>query len=166
MSSQGEVISVQAVKFVRLLPGTVDQAWSYLTETQTIAEWYGEDGRIEPREGGAVWLMGGHIRGVVTQWKPGRRLTYTWNVFSEGEEESSYPESYLTLELDPSDTNMKLTLTHMPIPPKFSVQTRMGWHTYLDLIAAVANGEVPEPREAYMKRNAERYGVDMNNLAK
>lgn len=166
MSSQGEVVDIQAVKFVRELPGTVDETWAYLTEASKITQWYGEDGNIEPREGGTVWMMGGHIRGVVTRWRPGRQLTYTWNVFSEGEAESSYPESYLMLELEPNGNETKLTLTHMPIPPKFRLQTCMGWHTYLDLVEAAAHGKPPEPREAYMKRNAERYGVDLNNLAK
>ena len=38
-------------------------------------------------------------------------------------------------------------------------------HTFLDMLGAV-RGETPEPRANYMKRNAERYGVDLSHLAR
>ena len=87
MSDLGQVLRVPAVRFERVLPGSAEQVWAYLTDCGKLAAWYGEDGLIEPREGGAVRLSGGHIRGVVTQWKPHRKLAYTWNVFSPGEDE-------------------------------------------------------------------------------
>jgi hypothetical protein len=73
---------------------------------------------------------------------------------------SDYPESYLTLELD--DT--KLTLTHLPVLEAFVKLNAAGWHTFLDMVDAAARGEDVEPREAYMKRNADRYGIDLSKL--
>jgi uncharacterized protein YndB with AHSA1/START domain len=166
MSDLGQVLRVPAVRFERMLPGTVDQVWAHLTETGKLAAWYGEDGTIEPREGGAVRLSGGHIRGVVTQWKPHRKLAYTWNVFSPGEDESPYPESYLTLELEPRGDEVLLTLTHLPVLERFEGQNAMGWHTFLDMLGAAMAGQELEPRPVYMRRNAALYGVDLNNLAR
>lgn len=166
MSSLGESVRVDAVKFVRFLPASPDSVWAFLTDTSKITAWYGADGRIEPRAGGAVWLMGGHIQGVVTQWKPGRKLAYTWNVFAPGETESGYPESYLTFEIQPDGPVTQLTLTHMPIPPQFSPQTKLGWHTYLDLVTVVSQGETPQPRGYYMQQNAELYGIKLSELPK
>jgi hypothetical protein len=40
----------------------------------------------------------------------------------------------------------------------------MGWHTFLDILGAAVRGETIEPRGEYMKRNAARDGVDLNNL--
>ena len=40
----------------------------------------------------------------------------------------------------------------------------MGWHTFLDMVDAASREATVEPREAYMKRNAERYGVDLSRL--
>jgi hypothetical protein len=40
----------------------------------------------------------------------------------------------------------------------------MGWQTFLDMLAATVSGQTVEPRSAYMKRNAARYGVDLRNL--
>jgi uncharacterized protein YndB with AHSA1/START domain len=144
------------VRFERTIHASSDAIWSVLTDTARLPGWYGE-GKIEHRVGGPVSLMGGHIRGTVTQWLPARKLAYTWNVFAPGQTVSDFPESYLTLELDGS----KLTLTHLPVLEAFVKLNAMGWHTFLDMVDAAARGAPVEPREACMKRNAERYGVEL-----
>ena len=149
------------VRFERTIHVPADAIWPVLTDTARLPGWYGE-GRIEGRVGGAVRLMGGHIKGVVTQWRPPRKLSYTWNVFAPGQDESEFPESYLTLELDGG----ALVLTHLPVLEAFVKLNAMGWHTFLDMVDAAARGATVEPRESYMKRNAERYGVDLSKLPK
>ena len=149
------------VRFERTIHAPAEAIWPVLTDTARLPGWYGE-GRIEGRVGGAVRLMGGHIRGVVTQWRPTKKLSYTWNVFAPGQDESEFPESYLTLELDGG----KLTLAHLPVLEAFAKLNAMGWHTFLDMVDAAARGAAVEPRESYMKRNAERYGVDLSKLPK
>ena len=86
------------MRFVRDLDAPAEKVWAFLTDAARLPEWYGE-GSIEPREGGAVSLMGGHIRGVVTGWRPNEFLGYTWNVFSPGESVSRFPVSYLEFTL-------------------------------------------------------------------
>jgi uncharacterized protein YndB with AHSA1/START domain len=166
MSDLGETVRVPAARFERLLPGPADRVWAHLTQPDKLKGWFGDDGLIEPREGGAVRLSGGHIRGVVTQWKPNRRLAYTWNVFSPGDEESPYPQSYLTLELEPAGEQVKLTLFHLPVLERFEAQNKMGWHTFLDILGAALRGEPEQPRRAYMEANAAKYGIDLNNLVR
>jgi uncharacterized protein YndB with AHSA1/START domain len=173
-SSKGEVIPEAAVRFVRALPAPVARVWQFLTEPSRLPEWYG-DGAIEPREGGAVSLMGRHIRGVVTIWQPEKALGYTWSVFQPGESVSAWPVSYLemALEADPASSSeavghqkgsgTRLTLTHRPIPEAMQEQTAMGWHTHLDLIAAALDGQFPKRADLF-PRNAALYGVDINAL--
>lgn len=161
--SKSQVIEEAAILFERHLPASPEKAWAFLTETARLKEWYGE-GAIEPREGGKVELMGGHIRGVVTGWRPGEFLAYTWNVFSPGETVSSWPVTYLEFALAPEGQNTKLTLTHRPIPKRMQPQTAMGWHTFLDMMDAALRGEAVGPRGPYMQKNAALYGVDLNNL--
>ena len=144
------------VRFERMIHASSDAIWSVLSDTRRLPGWYGE-GEIEHRVGGAISLMGGHIRGTVTQWLPLRKLAYTWNVFAPGQAISDFPESYLTLELDGG----KLTLTHLPVLEQFVKLNAVGWHTFLDMVDAAAGGALPEPREAYMTRNAARYGVEL-----
>jgi uncharacterized protein YndB with AHSA1/START domain len=171
--NKGRVVEEAAIVFERILPASPEKAWIFLTETARLAEWYGE-GLIEPREGGKVALMGGHIRGVVTGWRPSKFLAYTWNVFSPGEPASNseavghkysgWPVSYLEFALAPEGAGTKLTLTHRPIFKGVQPQTMMGWHTFLDMVDAAARGETALPRDTIMKKNAAIYGVDLDNL--
>jgi uncharacterized protein YndB with AHSA1/START domain len=159
---------VLAVRFVRMLPGPIDRVWRHLTETALLPSWFGT-GTIEGRPGGAVSLMDGHIRGVVTQWHPPHRLAYSWNVFNPGDApdaKSPYPESYLSFTLDSAGGDVRLTLSHMPILDRFEKQNAMGWHTFLDILAATVRGEKVEDRPFYSAKNAARYGVDLNKLAR
>jgi uncharacterized protein YndB with AHSA1/START domain len=154
---KGEVIAEHAVRFVRDLDAPAEKIWAVLTEAARLPEWYGE-GSIEPREGGAVSLMGGHIRGVVTGWRANQFLAYTWNVFSPGETVSRYPISYLEFTIE----GQRLILTHRPIPAAMQNQTMMGWHTMLDLVAAGLKGDFPRRSDLFPK-NAALYGVDLNS---
>jgi uncharacterized protein YndB with AHSA1/START domain len=155
---KGEVIAESAVRFVRELNAPAEKIWAFLTDAALLPEWYGE-GRIEPREGGAVSVMGGHIRGVVTGWRPNECLGYTWNVFSPGENTSRFPMSYLEFTIADS----RLTLIHRPIPAAMQNQTMMGWHTMLDLIESGLKGAFPK-RSDLFPANAALYGVDINAL--
>src|SRR3569832_2713540 len=81
MSARGEMTKVPCVTFTRTLPGPIEKVWAHITDTKLLPAWFGDYSTIEPRQGGRVSLMGGHIRGVVTQWQPPKKLVYTWNVF-------------------------------------------------------------------------------------
>lgn len=156
MSRDAQFTHAHMVRFERPLPAAREKVWDVLTDTARLPGWYGQ-GTIEGRAGGTVSLMDGHIRGTVTQWLPLTKLAYTWNVFMPGQALSDYPESYLTLELD----DAKVTLTHLPVLEAFVKLNAMGWHTFLDMVEAAARGDAVEPREAYMKRNAAIYGVEL-----
>ena len=106
-------------------PRRRDKVWAVLTDFTRLPGWYG-DGMLEGKVGGAVRLMGSHIRGTVTQWQPPRKLAYSWNVFGSNDETSPYPESYLTLELSPQDSGTMLTLTHLPVLERFVKAERHG----------------------------------------
>ena len=161
MSKAAQFTHAHMTRFDWPMPAPRERVWQVLTDITRLPGWYGE-GVIEARVGGKVELLGGHIKGVVTQWQPQQKLAYTWNVFMPGQTLSDYPESYLTLEL--GDTT--LVLSHLPVLEAFVKLNAAGWHTFLDMVDAAARGNAVEPREAYMKRNAERYGVDLNNLPK
>jgi uncharacterized protein YndB with AHSA1/START domain len=163
MSQDAQFTHAEMVRFERILPGPPERTWGVLTDTSRLPGWYGE-GHIEPRVGGAVLLMGGHIRGTVTHCTPVTRLTYSWNVFNPGDEVSPYPESYLTLDLESQGDGTRLVLTHLPVLEQFVKLNAMGWHTFLDMVDAAVRGEKVEARTLYMKRNAERYGIDLSRL--
>jgi uncharacterized protein YndB with AHSA1/START domain len=156
MSQNAQFGQANMVRFERRLDAPAEKIWAVLTVVERLPGWYGE-GTIEPRVGGRIELMAGHIKGVVTQWQPFTRLAYTWNVFMPGQTVSDYPESYLTLEI----ADGKLALTHLPVLDEFVKRNAVGWHTFLDMVEAELNGESRRPREVYAKRNAETYGVKL-----
>lgn len=163
--NKGKVVEEAAIRFERSLPAPIQKAWAYLTKPAHLSGWYGE-AEIEPREGGKVVLMGGHIRGVVTAWQPEQLLAHTWNVFQPGESVSGYPVTYLEFALSGDGATTRLTLTHRPVPARMQPQTMMGWHTFLDMLDAGVRTEPAQPRSHYMQKNAALYGVDLNNLEK
>src|SRR5262245_51260802 len=135
MSDDGQLHNETMVRFERLLPGPIERVWQYLSESEHVAAWFGGGDMkyvIEPRPGGMVSLADGHILGIVTQWNPPRRLAYTWNVFSPGETQSQFPQSYVMFELEAQGNDVLLTLTHRPVLAGYEGLTRMGWHTFLD----------------------------------
>jgi uncharacterized protein YndB with AHSA1/START domain len=169
MNDKGEMSTVPCVTFTRTLPGPIERVWSFIAEAKHLPAWFGADSSIEPRVGGAVRLMGGHVRGVVTQWQPPAKLVYTWNVFGPDDAPdavSAHPESYPTFELVAKDGQVTLTFTHFPVLQRFVPQNAMGWHTFLDMLDASLHGEAVLERGAYMKKNAKLYGVDLDKLAR
>jgi uncharacterized protein YndB with AHSA1/START domain len=171
MSDKSELAQspkVLCVEFERVLPGPIDRVWEHLTDTALLPGWFGK-GTIEPRLGGRVHLMDGHIRGVVTLWQPPHRLSYTWDVFAPGDgpdAPSAYPQSYLSFSLEEREGSVLLRLTHLPILDRFEKQNAMGWHTFLDILGAALRGEKVQERSVYMKKNATLYSVDVNNLVR
>jgi uncharacterized protein YndB with AHSA1/START domain len=169
MADKGEMTTVPCVAFTRTLPGPIEKVWAHITDTRLLPAWFGDNSAIEPRQGGRVRLMGGHIRGTVTQWQPPKKLVYTWNVFGPDDAAdavSAYPESYPTFELEARGSEVVLTFTHFPVLERFVPQNAMGWHTMLDIIEAVVRTGKSEERRVYTQKNAALYGVDLNNLAR
>ena len=61
--------------------------WQMLTDTSRLPDWFGVESTIDAREGGAIHLMGGHVRGVdVFRVRDGKVLT-TDGPFAETREQ-------------------------------------------------------------------------------
>ena len=74
MSHDAHFTHAHMVRFDWPLPATPDKVWAVLTDFTRLPGWYG-NGMLEGKVGGAVRLMGSHIRGTVTQWQPPRKLS-------------------------------------------------------------------------------------------
>jgi uncharacterized protein YndB with AHSA1/START domain len=162
MNSFGQVPDGHTVRFERILPCSLETAWSYLTQPGRLVTWLAE-GSMELRVGGRVDLSfdveeiperkqdGAFIQGVVTLCVPQRVLAYTWTS-PDADLDSDVPVSAVTFELEPQNSHIKLTLTHRHLPNDAVARCAAGWHTHLDTLAARLQNHQPDPFLSTWKR--------------
>jgi uncharacterized protein YndB with AHSA1/START domain len=154
MSDAGTQLDKSTIRFERLLPGPIERVWSYLTEGKKRAEWFA-GGVTELKPGGKVEFRfdhrklttpdddkppkkheqhAGEIRfdGKVIKAEPPRLLIWQWDT------------SEVTFELTPKGDKVLLTLTESKLPKRENViGNSAGWHTHLDYLQAVLEGNKP-----------------------
>lgn len=141
----------QTLRIERLLPGSLERVWAWLTEPALRAKWLA-DGPMEPRVGGRAELVWrnddlapppaerpegvpaeNRMSCTITAWEPPQRLGFTW-AGSGG----------VTFDLAPRGDRVLLTMTHARVEKRSSLlATAAGWHTHLDILEAVAEGRTP-----------------------
>jgi uncharacterized protein YndB with AHSA1/START domain len=137
----------------RLLPGSIDRVWAYLTESDLRRQWLAA-GVMEMRVGAPVELVWRNselmdnpgqrpegfgdehrMESEITELDPPHRLSISWG--STGG---------VTFELEPVGDMVRFTLTHRRIPDRsIMLNVSAGWHAHLDVLAARLQGEEPAP---------------------
>jgi len=160
MKDYPEVVSPTEIRFERLLPGPIENVWSYLTDSRKRGEWLAS-GPMELRVGGKVALRfkhselsplqappperftkmdaeGHNAEETITGFDPPRRLAFTWG--GQGGDTSE-----VVFELTPrSDGKVLLTLTHRKLPNDAErIGTAGGWHCHLTILVEKLEGRTP-----------------------
>jgi uncharacterized protein YndB with AHSA1/START domain len=137
----------------RLLPGSIDRVWAYLTESDLRKQWLAA-GTMEMRLGAPVELVWrnnelsdppGHkpegfgdehrLESEITELDPPFRLGISWG--STGG---------VTFQLEPVGDMVRFTVTHRRIPDRSTMlNVSAGWHAHVDVLAARLAGEEPGP---------------------
>lgn len=154
MNDYGTLIDAKTIQFKRLLPGSIDEVWSYLVESDKRMKWFAA-GKTELSVGGAVELefRNGELSslpdeppsdkyhdlpetvsfvGRVVHCSPPTILSFVW----PGEKE----DSEVTFELQKSGDQVLFTITHKRIGRQNELLSACaGWHTHLDILADVLN---------------------------
>ncbi|MFP2906047.1 SRPBCC family protein [Pyxidicoccus sp. 3LFB2] len=153
MNDHGVVPEAGTVRFQRVLPGTIERVWAYLTEPELRGRWLAS-GLMELHVGGRVVLQflhsslsphveptparfkhfenGCSLEGRVTRCEPPRLLAYTWGGDSE-----------VTFELTPREVDVVLVLTHRRLGQGDMVSVASGWHTHLGILGDRLRGTEP-----------------------
>jgi uncharacterized protein YndB with AHSA1/START domain len=149
----GTLIEPGTLKIQRLLPGSIDRIWAYLTESDLRRQWLAS-GAMEMKVGAPVELVwrnnelsdppGNPPEGFddehrrteqITELDPPRKLGISW-----GE------TGGVTFELEPNGDDVLLTVIHRRLPDRSTLlNVSAGWHAHLDILAARAAGTVPAP---------------------
>lgn len=154
----GQLTGPGELRIVRVLPGPIERAWTYLTDDEKRSRWLAA-GHMEQGKGGKVTLQFRHkdlapdetppdeytkhhneghtMEGVITRWEPPRVLAYTFG---------STGDSEVTFELSEEGKNVLLVLTHCARGEDVDYMHEFapGWHTHLThLIAQLEGGPRP-----------------------
>jgi len=137
----------------RLLPGSIDRVWAYLTESDLRRQWLAA-GTMDMRVGAPLELVWRNreltanpgnrpeefgdehrLESEITELDPPYRLSISWG--STGG---------VTFELEPVGDMVRFTVTHRRIPDRsIMLNVSAGWHAHLDVLAARLAGSEPEP---------------------
>jgi len=145
------------VRLERLLPGPVERAWAYLTESDKRAKWLAA-GEFDLRVGGKIRLefdnsklpndeeglakhpgTGVHsFEGTITRLEPMRLLAHTW-LWGDNETDVTY-------ELKPQGKDVLLTIVHRNLKPReLAKAVTAGWDVHTGILADVLNNVPPRP---------------------
>ena len=119
--------------YVTYIRTTPEKLWSALTDAQFMKQyWFGVHGESQWRPGSPWKLVSGDGQildsGEIVEAEPPRRLVIRWqNQFKP--ELKAEGESLCTMELEPSGTAVKLSITHTieRQPSKFIEAVSGGW---------------------------------------
>ncbi len=141
-SRLGEVIVEQEytiLKFERHLKHSPEVVWEAITDPDHLAKWYMTKAKIEGRPGGSIDFWSGpsqfHVTGKIRVWDPPTVLEYEWNVEPRPELPKG-EKSVLRWEIERSEDESVLRLTHSHLTHQTSLGFAPGTHAFLDRLEA------------------------------
>ncbi|AHG22507.1 ATPase [Chania multitudinisentens RB-25] len=177
MNDYGLIIEPGTLRIQRLLPGTLEHVWAYLTESDKRASWLAA-GDMTLQKGAKVELLfchskltdepenlpakykqyGGNVANIghITCIFPPRLLSFTWAEQNEGR------PSEVMFELVERGDNVLLTVTHRRLPNRDTMLTvTSGWHTHLDILVDRLLARAPRPFWATFAKMEDEYRVKL-----
>jgi uncharacterized protein YndB with AHSA1/START domain len=153
ISAYGVVTEPATIRIERLLPGSIDRVWAYLTQSELRRRWLAS-GDMEMKLGSSFELVwrndeltdppGSRPEGFpeehrmqsrITELDPPRKMTFTWGERGE-----------VSFELEAMGGDVLLTVIHRRISDRANMlMIGAGWHMHLDVLAARLTGTKTEP---------------------
>ncbi len=153
LDAYGVLTEPATLKIQRLLPGPIERVWAYLTDSDLRRQWLAA-GPMQMEVGAPFELVWRNdeltdppgqrptgfsqeqrMQSRITELDPPRKLAFAW----EGSGDVSF-------ELIPQGNEVLLTVIHRRLPDRTTtLMVGAGWHMHLDILAARAKGEAPEP---------------------
>lgn len=164
LDAYGVLIEPATVRIQRLLPGSVERLWAYMTQSDLRRQWLAA-GPMDLVVGGEVELVWRNdelshqveqrpdgigaedrLKSQVTRVEPPHLLAFGWDAGD------------VTFELAPRGGDVLLTITHRRLPDRKNLlSVSAGWHAHLDILAARMAGREPGPFWSNWTRLREDY---------
>jgi uncharacterized protein YndB with AHSA1/START domain len=153
LDAYGELIEPATLKIQRLLPGSVERCWAYLTESELRRQWLAA-GEMEMKVDAPFELVWRNdelsdppgrrpegfpdehrMQSRITELDPPRKISFTWR--NSGD---------VTFELAPAGKRVLLTVIHRRLPDRSTLlKVAAGWHSHLDILEARSSNKRPKP---------------------
>ena len=153
LDAHGVLTEPATLKIQRLLPGSMERVWAYLTQSDQRRQWLAA-GEMEMTVGAPVELVWRNdelssppgqrppgfpeehrLQSRITELDPPRKLAITWG-----------NTGGVSFELEPAGGGVLLTVIHRRLPDRSTMlDVSAGWHMHLDTLVALAEGRAPEP---------------------
>ena len=158
------LINPGTLRFERMLPGSVERVWSYLTDAKKLAAWFA-GGEFDLRLGGQIWLEFDHalesryrdlatFHGRITRLEPPFALAYAWR--ADGH------DSEVSIELTPQGKSVLLVITHRGLGARYeAVGVASAWDAHTGVLADVLAGEKPRSFWSTHERVHRRYAATL-----
>ena len=112
-----------------LLPCSINEAFSLLTNPDKIEEWGGGESICEPKAGGKFMLFDGWVEGEVLIYEPNKTLSYTWVI---EDWESSYKPSIVRYDFTDDNGSARIELSHTNFPnQEEATNHKEGWYDHV-----------------------------------
>lgn len=154
MKNFGELIDPTTLRFERMLPGSMEQAWEYLVDEEKRGLWFAA--------GDTNLAVGGEMKFVFKNSQfidPPEQTPEKYKDYGDGfvsvakvvqcEEPRLLViewEGLVTFELEQMGKDVKLTLTHEKLQndKEAKVGTLAGWHTHLGILTDHMSNQTPK----------------------
>jgi uncharacterized protein YndB with AHSA1/START domain len=153
LDAYGILTEPTTLKIKRILPGSIERVWAYLTESELRRQWLAA-GQMEKEVGTGFELVWRNdeltsppaprpegfseeyrMESRITEFDPPRKLAFTWAGSGD-----------VSFELEKQGDEVMLTVIHRRLPDRATlVKVAAGWHAHLDILVARASGKEPAP---------------------
>lgn len=150
LADHGVLIEPATLRIQRMLPGTVERVWTYLTDGELRRKWLAsgdmvleagapfelvwrnDDLSAQPSQRPAGFSEEHAMKSRIVAVDPPRRLVFTWGEQGTGE---------VAFELEQQGDKVLLTIVHRRVPDRdVLLKVSAGWHAHLDTLVAVLSG--------------------------
>ncbi len=136
-----ETTTIEQTVRIDASPETV---WSFWTEPDRLAEWWGTDADVVAEPGGMLRVVmerGPVMRGAFTELDPPHRLVFTFGWEQNAAGEALAPGSTrVEVTMTPDEGGTLLVLRHSEMPATHAADHEKGWHHYLGECLTAAAG--------------------------
>jgi uncharacterized protein YndB with AHSA1/START domain len=133
-----QIGQLYVLRFERRLNHPVEKVWAAITEPEQLVQWLAA-AEIDPQPGGKFVLnfenTGDHMPGRVIKWDPPKLFEHTFGDDANG---------VVRWELIPDGDGCLLKLSHTVYSTAEMANFLSGWHTHLDLLSDLLDGQ-PRP---------------------